>query len=278
MLGDRGVLNKTRAFNTVKSLFTVKEIRCRANLMPFRSLLYATSFAMLKAPKRNGARTAPAIAMLSDSMKVLNIHATRLYEHSDPDPYSMADALKNGIGAYVDLFYAMNPEQVRNYMNVVGKSKFRIRINNNLLYIPAMMSEIGEDAKIVKDALYNHIYAMPFKMLYSSSRAALSILLLERGMAVSEVSYDSINRFSAYVASMDARIQEISNGKINPISDEELKSEFISHAVSISEETDINVAEIISQKVRTDRHVMSELGGLVRKASADRIRHQPRRK
>jgi hypothetical protein len=233
---------------------------------------------MLKAPKRGNSKSAPAVAVLSDSIKVLNIHATRLYEHSDPDPYSMADALKKGISAYVDLFYSMTPEQVRNYMNTVGKSKFRVKINNNLLYIPAMMSEIGEDANVVKDTLYNHIYAMPFKMLYSSSRAALSILLLERGMAVNDVSYDLINQFSAYVANMDARIQEISKGKINPISDEELKAEFIGHAVSISEETDINVAEIISQKVRTDRHVMSELGGLVRKASADRVRHQQRRK
>jgi hypothetical protein len=253
------------------------EIRSRANLLPFKALIYVTSSAVLKSPRASKVRLREHYRDLANSIKVLNSYATRLYgaadpnpakPESEPDPYSMTDTLKSAIDNYVSLFYSMNTHERSAYVRAMSEVRHRVKKDTNMLFIPAIFSEEGEDQKLVKADLFKHLYAMPFKMLYNTSKSGLRLLLLQNqnGMTTRSVNYETVHDFSKSVSKLDARILEILDGKINPIKDEELKNEFIEQAVKMSRETDINIVEIISDRVRTESHIMRESQRLMRRA------------
>ena len=255
-----------------------REIRSRANLLPFKALIYVTSNAVLKSPRSAKMRLKENYRNLSNSIKVLNSYATRLCGpvgegpgaapagQPEPDPYSMTDTLKSAVDNYVSLFYSMTTSERSAYIKSMSNVRYRIRKESNMLFMPAILGEAGEDQKAVREDLFRHLYSMPFKMLCNTSKAGLRLTLLQNGMAIKSINYEMVHEFSKSVAMLDARVLEITEGKINPISDEELKSEFIEKAVKMSKETDINVVEIISDRVRTESQIMKEAQRLVRKA------------
>ena len=144
--------------------------------------------------------------------------------------------------------------------------RHRVKRESNMLFIPAILGEAGEDQKVVKAGLFKHLYSMPFKMLYNTSKSGLRLMLLQNGMAIKSMNYEMVHEFSKSVSVLDARILEIAEGRISPIKDEELKSQFIEQAVKMSRETDINIVEIISDRVRTESHIMKEAQRLMRRA------------
>jgi hypothetical protein len=256
------------------------EIRSRANLLPFKALIYVTSSAVLKSPKSSRARLKDQYRNMTNSIKVLNAYADRLYgaaagpgmpgaggsPPSEPDPYSMADTLKSAVDNYVSLFYSMATHERSMYIKSMSSFKHRVKRESNMLFIPAIFAEEGEDHKVVKAGLFKHLYSMPFKMLYNTSKSGLRIMLLQNGMAIKSINYEMVHDFSKSVSVLDAKILEIGEGRISPIKDEELKTNFIDQAVKMSKETDINIAEIISDRVRTEGHIMREAQRLMRRA------------
>ena len=248
------------------------EIRSRANLLPFKALLYATSIAVLKSPKSSKARLREQYKTLSNSIKLLNAYAARLYDAagpdpSEPDPYSMADTMRSAVDSYVSLFYSMTTHERGLYVKTVSAAmKHRVKRESNMLFMPAILSEAGDDQKTVKGGLFRHLYSMPFRMLYNSSKASLRLMLMQNGMAIKSINYEMIHEFSKSVSVLDGRILDITDGKISPIKDEELKSQFVEQAVKMSRETDINIVEIISDRVRTESHIMREAQRLMRRA------------
>lgn len=234
-----------------------------------------TSSAVLKSPRSSKVRLREHYRDLSNSIKILNSYATRLYgaadpnpakPESEPDPYAMTDTLKSAVDNYVSLFYSMNTQERTAYVKSMSAVRHRVRKESNMLFIPAIFSEEGEDPKVVKSDLFKHLYAMPFKMLYNTSKSGLRLMLLQNGMAVKSMNYEMVHEFSKSVSMLDARILEIGEGKINPIKDEELKNGFIEEAVKMSRETDINIVEIISDRVRTESQIMREAQRLMRRA------------
>jgi len=221
---------------------------------------------------------------LTNSIKVLNSYADRLYgaagpapyvgpgapstPGSEPDPFSMADTMKSAIDNYVSLFYSMTTHERSAYIKSMSGMRHRVKRESNMLFVPAIFSEAGDDHKIVKAGLFKYLYSMPFKMLYNTSKAGLRLMLLQNGngMTMKSVNYETVHEFSKLVSVLDSRIIEISEGKISPIKDEELKSQFIDQAVKMSKETDINIVEIISDRVRTEGHIMKEAQRLMRRA------------
>ncbi|MDE1865467.1 MAG: hypothetical protein KGH94_02410 [Candidatus Micrarchaeota archaeon] len=255
------------------------EIRSRANLLPFKALIYVTSNAVLKSPKASKARLKDQYKNLTNTIKILNTYADRLYgaggpnpsapgkpSPSEPDPYSMADTMKSAIDNYVSLFYSMATHERSAYVKSMSAVKHKLKRESNMLFIPAIFAEDNEDPKVVKAGLFKHLYSMPFKMLYNTSKSGLRLMLLQNGMALRSVNYEMVHEFSKSVSVLDARILEISEGRISPIKDEELKTNFIDQALKMSKETDINIAEIISDRVRTEGHIMREAHRLMRRA------------
>jgi hypothetical protein len=271
-------LERTRTPSLKSALRPISvEIRSRANLLPFKALIYVMSIAVLKSPRSSKVRLREHYRDLSNSMKVLNSYASRLYTAADPnpsqpgagsepDPYSMTDTLRAAVDSYVALFYSMNTTERTAYIKSMSSVKHRVKRESNMLFIPAIFGEAGEDQKAVKAGLFKHLYSMSFKMLYNTSKSGLRLMLLQNGMAIKSINYETVHEFSKLVSMLDARILEIGEGKISPIKDEELKTEFIDQAVKMSKETDINIAEIISDKVRTESHIMREAQRLMRRA------------
>ena len=244
----------------------IPEIRSRSNLIPFKAMIYASSLAMLKAPKVRSANTKQQYLNVANHLKILDYYATRLYGNAEPDPNSLADTLKAGVGSYVDLFYAMDTRERDSYVRSISREGHGARSNSNLLFIPSIMSEAGEDPEDVKNGLFRHLYAVPFKTLHNASRTGIRVLLMENRMAVKSVRYDMLHDFSKSLSQINTKISDILGGSISPSADEEMKTGFIEGAVRISEQTDINIAEIISDKVRTNRQIMLEMHRLIRRA------------
>ncbi len=257
------------------------EIRSRANLLPFKALIYVVSCAVLKSPRSSKVRLREHYRNLSNSIKVLNSYAARLYgasggaltvtgavtpPPSEPDPYTMADTLRSAVDNYVSLFYSMTTHERAAYIKSMSAVRHRIKRESNMLFMPAILGEAGEDQKTVREGLFRHLYAMPFKMLCATSKAGLRLMLLQNGMAIKSINYERMHEFSKSVSVLDARLLEIAEGRISPIEDEELKSQFIEQAARMSRETDINIVEIISDRVRTESHIRREAQRLMRRA------------
>lgn len=252
------------------------EIRSRANLLPFKALIYAVSSAQLKAPRSSRERLREQFKNLTNSMRILNLYAERFYNASgptpsgpnasEPDPLSSTETIKTAIDNYVSLFYCMTTHERASYIRALSGMRHKVKNESNMLYFPAIMSEAGEEQKTVKGDLFKHLYAMPFRILCNSSKTGLRVMLQQTGMAVGSVKYEVMHDFSKSVSLLDARMLDIASGKINPIKDEELKEEFLEQAVKMSRETDINIVEIISDRVRTDSHIRKEALRLMRRA------------
>lgn len=217
-------------------------------------------------PRRGRERLRESYRNMDTHLRNLNSYATRLSDMSELDPYSVADTLKAASGSYVSIFYNMSTAERDMYMKALTSTRHKIKPQSNLLFIPTIMSSAGEDPDLVGAHIYRSLYAMPLNVLYNSSKSGLQLILFENKMAMKSVNYELTYEFSKAVALLDARIAEVRAGKINPIKDEELKTDFIEKVIKMSEETDINIAEIISDKVRTERHMLLEAQRLMRKA------------
>ena len=128
------------------------EIRSRANLLPFKALIYATSNAVLKSPRSSKARLREQYRNLSNSIRLLNSYATRLYgaagpDPSEPDPDSTTDTIRSAVENYVSLFYCMNTAERTAYIKSMSASRHRMRRESNMLFVPAILSEAGEAPK-----------------------------------------------------------------------------------------------------------------------------------
>lgn len=248
---EKAVLAKSRTLNKDLHL----EIFCRANLLPLKSLIYALSFSArnIKASKKTAAGVGMRKVMAQ--VRQLRLIAQRLRNSEELDPDELAELLRLAVGAYVNLFYALNSEGRKSYLSVFGKMTMHKRMadEENLLLIPALMAEKKRRRNSVAKGLFISMYKRPFSALYESSRSAMHIAMLERSMAIKSVPDGMLAEFSKIMSKIDARISMIEQGKMSPIDDERFKMEFIAKAMEITAATDINIADFICEKVGTSK-------------------------
>lgn len=280
------VLERTKiARPRIKSKGISLEIRCKANILPLKAMLYAIAHARQKACKpRNSNSTlyAPRLIthmrILASSIEALNAcatHPTRLSQSEpvkDPeDPDQQSECIESAVKVYVDLFYSITKEERKEYMESVKKGRTSKRSNyssyNNLLLIPALTAELNQPKEEIAKGLFYHLYRMPFKVLYDSSKSALHVGNLLNDMAIKSVEYDAVDRFSKSMSRLEARIKAIEKGEIKPLEDEKLKAEFIDRAVSFSGITDINVVDLMAQRVGTESAIHARMQRMIRKAT-----------
>ncbi len=265
----------------IKSKGLALEIRCKANILPLKAILYAIAHARQKAckPKNSNStlyvpRLTAQMREIASSIDALNAHSNqpmRLAQsepQADPDdPEANSSSIESSIRTYVDFFYTISKAERKEYIETFGNPRARVGAERNLLLIPALMAEMNQPKEEVSRGLFWHLYRMPFKALYDSSKSALHVGNLLNNMAIRSVQYDTIDSFSKSMSRLEARIKTIEKGTIRPMEDERLKAEFIERAIGFSKITDINVIDIMSHKVGTESAIRARMQRMIRKAT-----------
>jgi hypothetical protein len=257
------------------------EIRFRANILPLKAMVYATAHARQKVcmgRNSNGALYVPRLTAqirdLGNNINSLNSGARQQgpqlpdQQPEDENPDRHSKSIESAVRTYVDLFYSISKEERKGYIEsfTTGKGR-RTKISNerNLLVIPALMAELKQPKEEVSKGLFYSLYKMPFRVLYDSSKAALHVENFLNNMALKDLQYETVERFSKSMSRLETRMKAIEKGTISPAEDEHLKVDFIDKAIEFSKATDINVVDIIGQRVGTESAINAKLHGIRRK-------------
>lgn len=241
-----------RARTTSASRTLSLAIRCGANLLPVKGLLYAMAHASSSRHVTNSSKASGAgtVRKMSKTAKELAGLATDLQKMREVTGSDLYRQIKGATTAYVDLFYSMDTKERDMYLTSCFRHHSKkITDEQNLLLIPAIMASRGEPKSSVTTFLTNAIYRIPFRVLYHSSKAAVHIELLEEAMGIKNSPDKAMQRFSEHLSRMDMRMQAIEDGTIRPEGDEALKEEFTNEAVLLSQSTDMKIADFISEKI-----------------------------
>lgn len=277
------LLEKTRSIRPrIKSKGLSLEIRCRANILPLKSLLYATAHARQNVCKPRNSNASLYAHKLTSQMRNLSYMINSLNFSGKPpkqpqqqpepganpeNPKEHSKGIESSVNTYVDLFYSVSKDERKTYMDSFNKRKSsKIKPERNLLIIPALMAELKQPKEDVSKGLFYALYKMPFKILYDSSKSALHVALLEQNMAIKSVPYETVERFSKSMTRLETRMRSIEKGLVNPHEDEEVKADFIEKAIEFSRTTDINIADLIAEKVGTESAIHARLQRIMRKA------------
>jgi hypothetical protein len=278
------LLEKTRSIKQprIKSKGLSLEIRCKANVLPLKSMLYAIAHARqtLYKPKNSNAslyahKLTSQMRDLSSMINSLNFSARPSQSQLPPpiqpsnpeNPDEHSRGIESAINTYVDLFYNIHKDERKSYIESFNQKKnSKIKPERNLLIIPALMAELKMPKEDVSKGLFYSLYKMPFKMLYDSSKSALHVALLEQNMAIRTVPYDTVEKFSKSMSKLDARIKSVEKGEIKPQEDEDLKIDFIDKAIEFSKTTEINIIDLIAERVGTESAMNTRMHRIMRRA------------
>ena len=259
------------------------EIRCRANVLPFKSLLYAIAHANKYVIKQRNSNASLYAHRLSTQMRDISSTVNSLraataispseslarggnQDSPDMNPDSNSGRIRSAINTYVELFYNISKEERKSYIESFGSGrKTKIKPERNLLIVPALMAELKLPKEEVSNGLFHSLYKMPFKVLYDSSKSALHVALLEQNMAIRTVPYDTVESFSKSMEKLESRMKEVDGGRVEPQEDEEIKADFIEKAMEFSKVTEINIIDLISERVGTEGAIRTRMHRLVRR-------------
>jgi len=229
-------------------------------------MLYAISHALLKVRKAKKSNATLYTHRLNTQLRELDKMVNNLKLSADLDPDIHSRSIQSSLRLYVDLFYALSRDERKAYIQQFSGKSGKIKPERNLLLIPAIMAEFDQPKDDVSKTLYYSLYRMPFKIFYDSSKDALHLALLEQNMAIKSVPYDTIEDFSQSMAGLSARMKAIETGTINPHDDEDMKASFVEKAIDFSAATEINVVDIISERVGTESARLARMHRLMRRA------------
>ncbi len=227
-------------------------IRCGANLLPVKGLLYAMAHAKASRHVSGSSKkgTGESLRKLSRQIRELAEVATQLQKMEDMGGSELYKAIKLAVIAYVDLFYELTTKERDLFLSsCAGRHGKKISNEQNLLLIPAIMASRGEPKDEVTSFLIRAIYKIPFRVLYHSSKAAVHLELMQHAMGIKAAPEGPVKRFSDALARLAIVTQSIENGEPRPEYDEQLKENFVDEAVLLSQTTDMKVADFISEKI-----------------------------
>ncbi len=244
-----------------------KEICCRANLLPFQSLIYAISYARLSARAPKGSRATSCRQKLLVHLNTLRVLAKLLQSSVEIDSTLSYMNMKSAVSNYVSLFYAMDGKERRGYIDMASAHVVDgIRPENNLLLVPALMASSGKPKHSAITGIEIALYKKPFRLLYDASTAALQVMRLRQRIALEHSSEECTAEFSGSLTKLDSRIKSIEYGIINPESDERAKRDFILDAIEFSTSHGAVALDAVAERLGTVSVRSDKMRRLVRKA------------
>ncbi len=261
------LLEKTRSRPRLRGKGLSLEIRCKANILPLKSLLYVIAHANKYVVKPKNSNASLYVHRLTAQMREIGAMANTLNGSGDINPDDHSSGIESAINAYVNLFYTATKDERKSYIESFNNGKkTKIKPERNLLIVPALMAELNQSKEEVSKGLFYYLYKMPFKILYDSSKSALHVALLEQNMAIRTVPYDTMEKFSQSMSKLESRIKSVEKGNIMPQDDEDTKADFIEKAIEFSKVTEINIIDLISERVGTESAIRTRMHRIMRRA------------
>ncbi len=252
-------MQKTKPYKSKShiSASTSLEIRSRANALPVKSLIYAITHAVSDPSIEDDAKNdgiSRRVQLLSRHLNNLTRIADLLNRSGTIRPEALYGTISSAATSYVNLFYAMRHSTRSSFIArcYTGSACKRIKPENNLLVMPAVMATRKEKRNKVSDNIIGSLYSMPLRFVYKHSKAAMHVELLQKAIAVKSISDSTLRRFSSSLKKIDALIGAIENGAVDPTNDELLKELFIDEIVEFSNSEDLTLADFLSEKLLTN--------------------------
>ena len=261
-------LERTKQLQLNQSRTAVfREICCRSSLMPFQSLIYALSYVRLSAKTKKDSHARSYKRKLLAHLNTLRTLAKLLQSSVEVDPTLAYMNTKSAVNNYVNLFYAMSDKERSDYLCTASARVLgRLKPENNLLLVPAMMASSGKPKRTVISSVEIALYKKPFKLLYEASSSALQVMHFRQRVAIERFSETATSAFSASLAKLDSRIRSIEHGMINPESDEALKREFVLNALDFSSAHSSGALDVVSEKLDMTSVKCDRMCKLIRRA------------
>jgi len=255
------ILEASRSRSRVIDRALTIEIKAKSNALPFKSLLYAMSHARAKIGISKAQVTTLHLKKLSQHERIMQEIAKGLDSNEEPDPNTLYKHIRGATANYVNLFYALTPEERADYIGKVSRMRLSkvIKPEENLLMIPAINAELKEQKSNVINTLANRLYRSSFKVLYDASKSALHVALLEQNMAIKSVPDSMLKSFSRIMSRMDEVVKSIDMGLIDAATFDQVKGEFVDDAVNFSAQTEIGLVSFISERINLDSVRMDKL-------------------
>ncbi len=227
------------------------EIRCRVNLLPAKSLLYALSYVNGRAQQsKNSQEMILNMGRARRSVRVLNNVVDRLRSNRELDPKEMHDIISIASSAYVNLYYSMDANVMKGILDEYGVSwKSRLPKEANLITMPAIMFNRNEAKNKVISNIKRSIYKKPFWFLYSAIESSKRIETLQISMALKKPTDYGMNKLAYSISALGRKVGEIEKGIIKPDDDEALKVEILNGLFAISELHNIHTISYINWKL-----------------------------
>ncbi len=261
------LLEKTRSRPRIRSRGISLEIRCKANILPLKSLLYAMAHASKYMIRPKNSNASLYVHKLIAQTRNISALANSLKGSNDVSPSIHSKGIESAISTYVEMFYSVGRDERKWYIEEFNKgNRTKVKAERNLLVLPALMAELKMPKDEASKGLFYSLYKMPFKVLHESSKSALHVALLERNMAIRTVPYGAVERFSKSMSKLESRMAAVEGGGIDPDDDEDIKADFIERAIAFSKATDINIVDLISERVGTESAMRTRMHRIIRKA------------
>ncbi len=261
-------MERTKQLQVNRSSTAVfKEICCRVNLMPFQSMIYAISYARLGAKTKRGSRASSYRHKLLAHLNTLKVLAKLLQSSVEVDSTLSYMNTKSAVNNYVNLFYSMTDNERSNYLGTASAHVLgRVKPENNLLLVPAMMASAGRPKRTAISNIEISLYKNTYKLLYEASSSALQVMHFRQRTAIEHIPEAATAEFTKNLAKLDSRIRSIEHGRINPESDESLKRAFILSAIDFSVSHCSSALDTVSEKLETRSVKSARMRKLIRKA------------
>ncbi|MGC8694358.1 MAG: hypothetical protein ACP5RI_01945 [Candidatus Micrarchaeia archaeon] len=243
-------------------------IRNGSNLLSILSLIYSMQHAKKSNFITGTSNSVTRMKMQEMTKKIDSLKnvAKKLQNMEEISGEEFYNNLYEGSQTYVNLFYNMDADTISKYIiNTEGHTIVNINKENNLLILPAIMALNNENKTDVINFISNHLYKVPFKVLYHSTNAALQVELLEQSMGVKSIPIEITNNINNLLNIINDKTKEIEKGNINPSQDEYLKIKFLDSIINVSYNTDMKISEFISEKIMPNKFIERMARKIIRK-------------
>ncbi len=250
-------MQKAKSRPTVKfksDTARARHVMSRVGLLSIKSIIFSIRYAMNEAPSiftKNQECMAKDMRRLSRRLTTLESMAGKHYKDEKIEPSRMYGVMKTSITAYVSIFYDANASELDMYIakckaSGVGR---KLRSEQNMLLIPAIMASKGRPKSAVISALLSGVYKKSFQALYDSSKASLHMEFFKRSLAITNATDQSLEGFSQTLDRMSLLLNGIDAYDIHPEEDDAKKEQFMEQLLKLNDETGVDALSLLEERL-----------------------------
>lgn len=206
--------------------------------LPFKAMSLSSKYAVdsvrICAGKRNTLIEA-ALARLGSLIVELKKVENALKSGESVDPLDMYRIIRSWSGSYVALFYALYPDELKNYLKLCDSRGIRHKEgSDNMLIFPALMAQKGVPKNTAAKRLIASLYGKPFGFMHRCGMDAVKIDMFEQSISIKSIPEHVIAYITGFMHMVRERFGSWGDVDFKPVADYESRNEFVGKIVEFS--------------------------------------------